>query len=123
MGWGASWLWFMIRRERKEGRSRMIDVTEVKVVPIRGEGATRAMASVTLADSFVVHGVRVVEGEKGLFVTMPRQRDSEGNFRDVAHPVTAEARALVSSKVLEEYQRAMERGERPKSVESRSRGK
>jgi len=100
----------------------MLDVTGVKVTPIRGEGASRAMASVTFDDSFVVHGVRVVEGEKGLFVAMPRQRDAEGNFRDIAHPVTAEARAVVASKVLEEYQRAMERGERPRSVQSRSRG-
>jgi stage V sporulation protein G len=99
----------------------MVEVTSVKVVPIRGEGATRAMASVTLNDSFVIHGVRVLEGENGLFVGMPRQKDSEGNFRDIAHPVTAEARALVASQVLEEYQRAMERGDRPKEVRSRSR--
>ena len=99
----------------------MVDITGVKVVPVRGEGATRAMASVTFADSFVVHGVRVVESEKGLFVAMPQRRDNEGNYRDIAHPVTPEARALVSSVVLEEYQRAMERGERPKSVQPRSR--
>lgn len=105
----------------REGGIWVVDVTGVKVVPIRGEGATRAMASVTFAESFVVHGVRVIEGEKGLFVAMPRQRDSEGNFRDVAHPVTAEARALVASKVLEEYQRAIERGERPRSVQTRAR--
>ena len=100
----------------------MIEVTGVKVVPIRGEGATRAMASVMLAESFVVHGVRVVEGEKGLFVAMPQRKDAEGNFRDIAHPVTPEARALVASFVLEEYERVMERGERPRQVPSRSRG-
>jgi stage V sporulation protein G len=99
----------------------MIEVTGAKVVPIRGEGATRAMASVTFNESFVVHGVRVVEGENGLFVAMPRQRDSEGNYRDIAHPITAEARALVASMVLEEYQKAMERGERPNEVRSRER--
>jgi stage V sporulation protein G len=99
----------------------VIEVTGVKVVPIRGEGATRAMASVTLGDSFVVHGVRVVEGQNGLFVTMPRQKDGEGNYRDIAHPITAEARALMASSVLEEYQRAMERGDRPKEVRPRER--
>jgi stage V sporulation protein G len=82
----------------------MVDVTQVKVVPIRGEGATRAMASVTLSESFVVHGLRVVESEKGLFMAMPQRKDAEGNYRDVAHPITPEARAVVSSLVLEEYQ-------------------
>lgn len=99
----------------------MVDVTQVKVVPIRGEGATRAMASVTFSDSFVVHGLRVVESEKGLFVAMPQRREAEGTYRDMAHPITPEARALVASVVLEEYQRAMERGERPKAARDRER--
>lgn len=93
-----------------------IDVTDVKVTPVKGDGNTRAVASVTLGDSFVVHGVRVVEGEKGLFVSMPQRKDGQGAYRDVAHPVTAEARALVASKVLEGYQQAIERGERPREV-------
>ena len=96
----------------------MIEVTEVKVVPVRGEGATRAMASVTLADAFAVHGIRVVEGDKGLFVAMPQRKDGQGNYRDVAHPVTSDFRAFLASHVLEEYQRVMERGERPRDVSS-----
>lgn len=99
----------------------MIDVTEVKVVPIRGEGATRAMASVTFGESFVVHGVRVVEGENGLFVAMPQRKDGQGNYRDVAHPVTHDMRTLVTHAVLEEYEKAMERGERTRDVGSRNR--
>lgn len=99
----------------------MVEVSSVKVVPIRGEGATRAMASVTLAESFVVHGVRVVESDKGLFVAMPQRRNAEGNYRDVAHPVTPEMRAVVSALVLEEYQRCIERGERPRGVVERKR--
>jgi stage V sporulation protein G len=99
----------------------MIDVTDVKVAPVQGEGPTRAMASVTLGESFVVHGLRVVEGEKGLFVAMPQRKDGQGNYRDVAHPVTPEMRAVVSSAVLEGYQQAIERGERPREKPSRDR--
>lgn len=100
----------------------MIDVTDVKVVPVQGEGPTRAMASVTLGESFVVHGLRVVEGEKGLFVTMPQRKDGQGNYRDVAHPVTPEMRAVMSSAVLEGYEQAMERGERPRTAPARAQG-
>lgn len=99
-----------------------VDVTEVKVVPIRGEGATRAMASVTFGGAFTVHGLRVVEGEKGLFVAMPQRKGPDGQYRDLAHPTTAEMRTLVSHAVLEGYEKALERGERPKEVTSRSRG-
>lgn len=95
-----------------------IEVSDVRVQPVKGEGATRAMASVTLGDSFVVHGVRVVESEKGLFVAMPQRKDGQGQYRDVAHPVSAELRARISSAVLEGYQQAIERGERPREVAS-----
>lgn len=102
----------------------MVDVTDVKVVPIRGEGSTRAMASVTIANAFTVHGLRVVEGEKGLFVAMPQRKGPDGQYRDLAHPVTADMRTLVSHAVLEGYEKAIERGERPKEVapKGRSRG-
>jgi stage V sporulation protein G len=78
-------------------------------------GPTKAIGSVTIADAFVVHGVRVVESEKGLFVAMPQRKDGD-RYRDVAHPVTSEMRALMASSVLEEYQRL-------KSREAQERGR
>lgn len=107
--------------KREVKKLSVLDITDVKVVPIRGEGATRAMASVTFGEAFTVHGLRVVEGENGLFVAMPQRRDAQGNYRDVAHPITAEMRGVLSSFVLEEYQRVMERGEKPREVNSRGR--
>lgn len=99
----------------------MVEATDVRVVPIRGEGPTRAMASVTLGEEFVVHGIRVIEGEKGLFVTMPQRKDGEGNYRDIAHPVTSDMRSLLAHAVLEEYERAIERGDKPREKGSRQR--
>lgn len=87
--------------------SEMIPVTEVKLTLLDGASATKALGSVTLAGSFVVHGIRVVQSQNGLFVAMPQRKDGEA-FRDLAHPITGPMRALLSSKVLEEYQRLQE---------------
>lgn len=88
-----------------------IPVTHVQLHDLGDRSSTRAIGSVTLGNSFVIHGVRVVEGEKGLFVAMPQRKDGE-KYRDVAHPVTAEMRGLLANAVLEEYQRMKGRGER-----------
>jgi len=92
-----------------------MEITDVKLAPTQGEGTTRAMASVTYDNAFVVHGLRVVEGDKGLFVAMPQRKDTQGNYRDIAHPITSEARALLAHTVLEAYEKAIERGERPRT--------
>lgn len=95
--------------------AKMIPVTGVQLHEVGDSGPTKAIGSVTIGDCFVVHGVRVVESEKGLFVAMPQRKDGE-RYRDVAHPVTSEMRALVGSAVLEEYQRM-------KSREAQERGR
>lgn len=87
-----------------ENRPQFIPVTKVDLHDLGDAGPTKAIGSVNIGDVFVVHGVRVVESEKGLFVAMPQRRDGD-RYRDVAHPVTAEMRSLVGSAVLEEYQR------------------
>jgi stage V sporulation protein G len=66
----------------------------------------RAYASVTLDDEFVVHEMRVIDGPKGLFVAMPSRRASTGEFRDIAHPITAEARHLLQAAVLKAFAHA-----------------
>lgn len=88
----------------------VIPVTGVQLHEVGEGGPTRAIGSVTIGDACVVHGVRVVESEKGLFVVMPQRKDGE-RYRDVAHPVTADMRAMVGSAVLEEYQRLKEWGQ------------
>lgn len=76
---------------------RQVDMNKVK-----------AIASITIDDDFVVHDLRVVEGERGLFVAMPSRKLPSGNFRDVAHPINSETREMVQNVVLEEYGRYLE---------------
>lgn len=65
----------------------------------------RAMVSITIDDEFVVHDLRVVEGEKGLFVAMPSRKLPNGEYRDIAHPLSAAAREMVQKAVLAEFER------------------
>lgn len=81
-----------------------IPVTKVQLHPIDDSGPTRAIGSVTIGNAFVVHGVRVVDSQNGLFVAMPQRKDGD-RYRDVAHPVTGPMRALLSAAVLEEFER------------------
>lgn len=91
-----------------ENGATILPITNVQLHEVGDTGPTKAIGSVTIGNAFAVHGVRVVEGEKGLFVAMPQRKDGD-RYRDVAHPVTAEMRALMGSAVLEEYQRMRDR--------------
>jgi len=82
-------------------------ITEVRVHPLRGVGRIRALASVTLDSEFVIHDLRIIEGDNGLFVAMPARRNASGDYYDVAHPITAEARAQLQSAVLEAFERTV----------------
>ncbi|MCL6636001.1 MAG: septation regulator SpoVG [Peptococcaceae bacterium] len=82
-------------------------VTDVRVRKILSEGRMKAIVSVTLDDSFVIHDVKVVEGHKGLFVAMPSRKTPDGEFRDIAHPITPSARELIQSAVLQAYSQAI----------------
>jgi stage V sporulation protein G len=85
----------------------MMDITDVRVRKINQEGKMKAIVSVTLDDAFVVHDVKVVEGTNGLFVAMPSRKTPEGEFRDIAHPISAAAREVIQLAVLKAYQEAI----------------
>ena len=68
---------------------------------------TRAFASVTIGDAFAVHGIKIVEGEKGLFVSMPQRKEGD-EYRDVFHPITAEAREELNKKILDAYEQKLQ---------------
>lgn len=91
----------------QEGGLNM-NVTDVRVRKINQEGKMKAIVSVTLDDAFVIHDVKVVEGQNGLFVAMPSRKTPEGEYRDVAHPITTESRELIQNAVLQAYQNALE---------------
>ncbi len=80
-----------------------MNITEVRLKKVQTEKKMRAVASITFDDEFVVHDVRVIEGQNGLFVAMPSRKTPAGEFRDVAHPITSEAREMIEKAVLNEY--------------------
>ena len=83
----------------------MINITEVKVVKIENNIRVKGIASITIDDSFVVHYIKILESEKGLFVAMPSRRTPAGEFKDIAHPINAETREIIQKAVLNEYER------------------
>jgi stage V sporulation protein G len=84
-----------------------MNITKVSVRQV-DMNKVKAIASITIDDDFVVHDLRVVEGERGLFVAMPSRKLPSGNFRDVAHPINSETREMIQNVVLEEYRRFLE---------------
>lgn len=81
-----------------------MEITDVRLRRMTTDGKMKAVASVTLDGEFVIHDVKVVEGLKGLFVAMPSRKTPDGEFRDVAHPITQQARERIQKAVLEVFQ-------------------
>lgn len=88
-----------------------MEVTNVRIRLIKTEGRLKAVGSITIHDAFVVHDVRVLEGERGMFVAMPSKQLPNGKFRDVAHPINTETRTMIDAKVLEAYEEALKEEE------------
>jgi stage V sporulation protein G len=83
-----------------------LEITDVRLRRVNTEGRMKAIASITIDDEFVVHDIRVIDGNNGLFVAMPSKRTPDGEFRDIAHPITSSTREKIQSSVLDEYERA-----------------
>ena len=81
-----------------------MNITDVRVRKIAKEGKMKAVVSITIDDEFVVHDIKVIEGEKGLFIAMPSRKASDGEYRDIAHPINSETRDKIQSLILEKYQ-------------------
>ena len=84
-----------------------MQITDVRVRKIAKEGKMKAVVSITFDNTFVVHDIKVIEGDKGLFIAMPSKKTADGEFRDIAHPISSEAREMIQSKILEAYEEAM----------------
>ena len=80
-----------------------MEVTDVRLRKVETDGRMRAIASITIDDEFVVHDIRVIDGNEGLFVAMPSKRTPDGEFRDVAHPINSSARTKIQDAVLAAY--------------------
>ena len=81
-----------------------MQITDVRVRKVTKEGKMRAVVSITIDDVFVVNDIKVIEGEKGLFIAMPSRKASDGEYRDIAHPINSETRDKIQSLILEKYQ-------------------
>lgn len=85
-----------------------MQITDVRVRKITKEGKMKAIVSITLDDEFVVHDIKVIEGEKGLFIAMPSKKATDGEYRDIAHPINSAAREMIQKTILESYEKALE---------------
>ena len=82
-------------------------ITDVRVRKITKAGKMKAIVSITIDDEFVVHDIKVIEGEKGLFIAMPSKKTADGEYRDVAHPINSETREGIQRLILESYEKAL----------------
>ena len=81
-----------------------MEITDVRVRKITKEGKMKAVVSVTFDNEFVVHDIKVIEGEKGLFIAMPSRKALDGEFRDIAHPINSTTRDRIQKSILEKYE-------------------
>ena len=88
---------------RKEGHG--MKITDVQIRKTAAEGKLKAYATVTFDDCFVLHNIKLIEGEKGIFVAMPSRRTKTGAYKDIAHPITPEFRSALQESVLFAYDR------------------
>lgn len=84
-----------------------MNITDVRVRRMGKEGKMKAVVSITIDEAFVVHDIKVIEGEKGLFIAMPSRKASDGEYRDIAHPINSETREKIQKIILESYEKVL----------------
>lgn len=83
-------------------------ITDVRIRKIAAEGKMKAIVSVTFDNEFVVHDIKVIEGQNGLFIAMPSRKTPDGEFKDIAHPINTDTREKIQNSILKAYEEAME---------------
>jgi stage V sporulation protein G len=94
-------------------------ITDVRVRKVLKQGKMKAVVSITLDNEFVVHDIKVIEGDKGLFIAMPSKKSADGEYRDIAHPINSETRQVIQQMILDAYEKAAaaeEAGEIPEET-------
>jgi len=84
-----------------------MEITDVRIRKISEEGKMKAVVSITFDDEFVVHDIKIIDGQNGLFVAMPSRKMGEGDFRDIAHPLVSEMRERIKTAIFAEYDRIL----------------
>lgn len=85
-----------------------MNITDIRVKRIPTEGKMKAVVSVTFDDAFVVHDIKVIEGQDKLFTAMPSRKTPENEFKDIAHPINSEMRELLEKAILDKYNEVIE---------------
>jgi len=88
-----------------------MEITDVRIRKVSDEGKMKAIVSITFDDEFVVHDVKIIEGQNGLFVAMPSRKMGEGDFRDIAHPLLSETRNRIKDAIFAEYEKLLSENE------------
>lgn len=83
--------------------AEIMNITDVRVRKVAKEGKMKAVVSITIDEEFVVHDIKVIEGEKGLFIAMPSRKATDGEYRDIAHPINSSTREQIQKIILERY--------------------
>ena len=83
-----------------------MNITDVRVRKVAKQGKMRAIVSITIDNEFVVHDIKVIEGDKGLFIAMPSKKSVDGEYRDIAHPINSDTRRLLQDTILKAYDEA-----------------
>lgn len=81
-----------------------MQITDVRIRKVAKEGKMKAVVSITIDNEFVVHDIKVIEGEKGLFIAMPIRKAADGEYRDIAHPINSDTRNMIQTLILEQYE-------------------
>ena len=85
-----------------------MQVTDIRIRSVEKEGKMKAVVSITIDDEFVVHDIKIIEGEKGMFIAMPSRKAADGEYRDIAHPINTATRERLQSMILSKYQESLE---------------
>lgn len=81
-----------------------MEITDIRIRRLEGNNKMKAIVSITIDDEFVLHDIKVVDGEKGLFIAMPSKKTADGEYRDIAHPIKTETRNRIQKMILERYE-------------------
>ena len=100
--------------QREKGDQESMQITDVRVRKVAKEGKLKAVVSITIDDEFVVHDIKVIEGEKGLFIAMPSKKALDGEYRDIAHPINSGTRERMQTTIHEKYEESL--AEEPEAV-------
>lgn len=97
---------YIVITQMKEKKT--MEITDVRLRLVNNNSKMRAVASITIDEVFVIHDIKVIEGEKGAFIAMPSRKSTDGEYKDVAHPINSETRNMIQDIILEKYQEVLD---------------